>query len=368
MPIINLKLQGKQAIGDGTKIVCMNSGYIVQIECIDCDDLVNLPIKKLIIKAGPEYQEAPINNVGGKLQASLPIFDCQKTVELGVCGKQSEDDDPVYTSKPALFECEKSILCGTVVLKDDPKLERLEVRQNGTILASDRKVDGFYEVDVFVEDKPSEVRTVDLEMAGGNQLVEPSTAGRTMSQVVITKPLSLTPNNIRAGQSIGGVVGTFDRVLVEKEVFADGEYVPENADGFSKVTVKVYTDNNARLMRIGDSFSYKYDTSVNVTIDTAGIIKYENNGKDIIITAIGKGSCSATIKDLKADGSIAKIVHYAIIVDLESDYLLPVEAGNLEEMDLFLQEGVEGGIVKYTGLSSNGFVRDALYIIEGEGE
>jgi hypothetical protein len=372
MPIINLKVQGKQAIGDGTRIVCMNSDYKVQVECIDCDNFAVLPVKKLVIKAGPEYQESPLEEVSvdGQtvLQAALPLFDCQKSVELGVCGKQDETSLPVFTSKAAVFECDKSILCGAVVLKGDPKLESLTIAENGTYLAADKGVDGFYQVAVAVASAPSEVRTVELSMAGGSQLIEPSKSGRTMSQVIVTKPLSLIPENIRAGQSIGGVVGNYDKILTETEIYSDGEYTPPaGTDGFSRVIVNVGNSNYAKLLRVGDSFTYDYNTSVLVTIDAAGIIKYENDGNVIIFTAIGKGSCSVILKDLDEMGNIVNTVHYAIIVDMESDYMLPVEASTSQEMELYLQDGVAGGIVKYTGPTNNEFSRNALYIIEGSG-
>ena len=372
MPIVNLQLQDKQAIGDDTKIVCMNGDYIVRIKCTNCDSFTELPIKKLVLKAGTEYQESDIVEVvdGGKTywQAELPTVDYIKSIEIGVYGKETEDGDPKYTSKPALFACEKSILCGAVVLKKDPVLETLTIRRNGTYRASDANVDGYYEIDVLVEDKPSEVRTVELYMAAGSQVIDPSSSDRTMSQVVITKPMALVPGNIRAGYSIGGVVGTYDKILTETEIYTDGEYLPPvGADGFSKVIVNVGSSNYAKLLRVSESFSYNYNTSVNITLDTSGVLKYENNGESIIFTAVGKGNCSVVLKDFDEAGNQVGIVHYAVIVELESDLLMPKEASNLDEMDLYLKEGVPGGIVKYTGITGDGFIRDALYIIaEGE--
>ena len=373
MPIINLKIQGKQAIGDGTKIVCMNGDYIVRLECIDCDGFTSLPVKQLVLKAGTDCQEAPIESieVDGTtfLQAELPTVEYQKTVELGVCGKETEDGEPEYTSKPAVFECEKSILCGVAVIKKDPVLNSLDVSQNGKYLASEQNIDGFYEVNVAVDPTPSEQRTVELSMAGGSQVIEPSGPNRVMSQVIVTKPMSLIPSNIRAGYSIGGVVGTYDKILTEKEVYTDGEYLPPaGTDGFSKVIVNVGSSNYAKLLRVGESFSYDYNTSVNITLDTPGIIKYENNGDAIIFTAVGKGSCSVILKDFDESGKIVNTVHYAIVADIDSDRLLPKDIDTPSGMQQILDLGIVGSVVKYIGDSapSYGYVKDGIYIVEEE--
>lgn len=369
MPVINLKIQGKQAIGDYTKIVCMNADYVVRINCKDCAEFIALPRKKLILKAGLEYRESPIDTVNDNgisyLQANLPIVESQKIVEIGVYGMEADSDEPKYTSKPAVFECEKSILCGAVVLKKEPTLDSLDVKENGTYRASDKDVDGFYEVNVSVPGTPNESRTVELDMLLGSQVIEPSEKGRLMSQVVVTKPLALTPSNIRAGITLGGVVGTYDKILTETEVYKDGEYTPpEGVDGFSKVTVRVDSSNYTKLLRVGQYFTYDYNHSVAITVDTPEVIKYENNGKSIIFTAIGTGSCSIILKDLDKDSNIVNTVHYAISVELESERLLPVEVNSPEMMDAYLRDGVVGTVIKYTGATSSGFVNGGIYIIE----
>jgi hypothetical protein len=368
MPIINLKIQGKQAVGDGTKIVCMNGDYKVRLECIDCEEFTKLPVKKLVLKCGTDYEESDINSVTEDnktyLQAVLPIVEQQKQVELGVYGKQTEKGEPVYTSKSAVFECDKSILSGAIVLKKEPDLEKLDITANGKYLASERDIDGFYEVNVSVGSTPSEVRTVELSMAGGSQVIDPSSSDRVMSQVIVNKPIALAPENIRAGYTIGGVVGTYDKILTETEVYSDGEYLPpKGTDGFSKVVVNVASSNFTKALRVGESFVYKYSNSVNIVMDTPGVVKYENSGEALIFTAISPGNCSIVLKDLDKDGKIANTAHYAITVDGEFDYLLPVEADSPLTMETYLDEGVTGGVIKYTGVSSSGFVKNGLYII-----
>ena len=115
MPYINLTVRGKQAISDGTKIVCMNKDYIVRISYKDCETFETAPVKKLIVKCGHEYRESPIVTVqeNGQVftQAVLPMISRQSIVELGICGKETDDPnaEPLYTSNSARYECSKSI-------------------------------------------------------------------------------------------------------------------------------------------------------------------------------------------------------------------------------------------------------------------
>lgn len=48
-------------------------------------------------------------------------------------------------------------------------------------------------------------------MATGNQVITP-TSGKTLSQVTITKPSTLTPGNIKKDIDIGGVIGTYEAI------------------------------------------------------------------------------------------------------------------------------------------------------------
>lgn len=375
MPIINLTLQGKQAIGDGTKIVCMNGDYLVRFTFNDCEEFVKLPVKRLVVKYGRESKEAAIESVteNGKtfFQAELPVIECQKSVEIGVYGKESNEMliEPKFTSTSAKFECEKSALCGVVIVHKDPKLDTLYITRNGRYTAADDGVDGYYYVDVHIEEAATEQRTAALSMQYGNQVVYPSAEDRAMSQVTITKPVTMVPENIKKGVNIGGVIGTYTKTVMETEIFQDGEYTPPaGVDGFSRVIVNVGSGNYAKVMRIGDTFTYDYEASVNITIDTPGIVKYENDGDVIIFTAIGKGSCSIVLKDMDHMGGAVRTLHYAIIVDVDSDYLLPVCANSVSEMQAYLNEGVAGAVIKYTGVPASGFMTDALYIIEEEEE
>lgn len=215
MHIINLKVECKDASGDGTTIVCMNSDYVVRITAKDCGSFSNAPVKKLVVRHDKEYTEVPIRDVVEDgvtyLQATLPPLERKDYVDLGICGKLVDDPtvDPIYASTAARFDCDKSILCGTVVLKADPVLTTLNADSNIVYKATDYGADGFSAVSVNVPHKFEEKRIVPLSMSNGDQTVIPSYDSRTMNEVVIKKPDNLNPDNIKRGVDVGGVVGTF---------------------------------------------------------------------------------------------------------------------------------------------------------------
>lgn len=72
--------------------------------------------------------------------------------------------------------------------------------------------------------------TVDLDMAEGGQVITPSAETKVLSKVVVTKPGTMVPENIRAGTDIGGVVGEFsgdtEEVTVDLD-FSEGDQVIE---------------------------------------------------------------------------------------------------------------------------------------------
>lgn len=55
----------------------------------------------------------------------------------------------------------------------------------------------------------AQTKTVDLNMASGNQVVSPD-AGKLLSQVTVQKPASLAPSNIKKNVTIGGVEGNYE--------------------------------------------------------------------------------------------------------------------------------------------------------------
>lgn len=57
--------------------------------------------------------------------------------------------------------------------------------------------------------KEEEAKEVDLAMASGDQTITP-TSGKVFSQVVVKKPATMLPENIKKDVNIGGVVGTLE--------------------------------------------------------------------------------------------------------------------------------------------------------------
>ena len=78
-----------------------------------------------------------------------------------------------------------------------------------------------------------------------DMIVTPTEDGKVMSKVTIVKPEALSPENVRAGVTIGGIEGAFDPPdPVETEVtldFSDGamEVVPLEGKVFSKVSIPI---------------------------------------------------------------------------------------------------------------------------------
>lgn len=61
--------------------------------------------------------------------------------------------------------------------------------------------------------KPEQAKTVDLNMATGNQIVLPD-EGMTLSSATIIKPDTMIPENIKKDVNIGGVIGAYEGTIV----------------------------------------------------------------------------------------------------------------------------------------------------------
>jgi hypothetical protein len=371
MHIINLTIKCKNATGDSTKIVCMNSDYVVRLTTEDCGTFTNATVKKLVVRYGREYREVDIKNVTIEdetfLQATLPPIERADYVDLGVCGKETDDENavPVYSSTSARFHCDKSILSGAVIKFSDPTLTSLKVIENGTYKAGDHASDGFHTVEVSVAGGNTEMRQVDLAMSEGDQEIYPTKTGYAMSKVRVRKPDTLTPENIVKDVDIGGVVGTFEKKFTEQNIFLDGEYTPpEGYDGFSKVTVSVGKSSREKVMRVGQTFSYQYNTSATVEMSQSGIVQYADSGAMITFTALALGTCMVTITDYNASRDIVNVVYYEVDVTATGDVTLPIEVSSPSEMNEYLERGATGGILKYVGDTTDTFKKNSYYLIE----
>lgn len=87
-------------------------------------------------------------------------------------------------------------------------------------------------------------KTVELSMASGNQTITPD-SGKVLSQVTVTKPSTLVPENIKSGVSIGGVTGTYEGSGGGGS--GSGSYniaVTENSDGSQNLAITDAASSN----------------------------------------------------------------------------------------------------------------------------
>ena len=89
-----------------------------------------------------------------------------------------------------------------------PQLQEKTVTSNGKV-TPDANYAGLSGVTVNVPSKEEEAKEVDLAMASGNQTITP-TSGKVLSQVVVKKPATMLPENIKKDVNIGGVTGTLE--------------------------------------------------------------------------------------------------------------------------------------------------------------
>jgi hypothetical protein len=129
-----------------------------------------------------------------------------------------------------------------------PKLQSKSVATNGSVVA-DEGYCGLDSVTVDVPATPTEEKTVDLAMASGNQTITP-TSGKVLSQVVVKKPATMLPENIKKNVNIGGVTGTLESGGGGELNIAYGDTAPEDT---SKLWVKT---TEPESVEISPDFGY----------------------------------------------------------------------------------------------------------------
>ena len=120
-----------------------------------------------------------------------------------------------------------------------PKLQTKTTTVNGKVTPDENYV-GLKEVTVNVPVKEEEAKEVDLAMASGNQTITP-TSGKTLSQVVVKKPATMLPENIKKDVNIGGVTGTLESSGGSELNIAYGDTAPEDT---SKLWIKSEEPSN----------------------------------------------------------------------------------------------------------------------------
>jgi hypothetical protein len=117
----------------------------------------------------------------------------------------------------------------------------------------------------------TEEKTVALDMASGSQAVIPS-ANKVLSKVIITKPSTMLPENIKEGINIGGVIGTLTA--------GSGGGGGENAPTLFTPTIALANGNTELAITDGNGDFATYE----VYID--GVKSGEFTTKNITITDI----------------------------------------------------------------------------------
>ena len=110
----------------------------------------------------------------------------------------------------------------------------IQITENGVV-----NVSGKANANVNVPSKEEEAKTVDLAMASGNQTITP-TSGKVLSQVVVKKPATMLPENIKKDVNIGGVTGTLESGGAKLNI-AYGDTAPEDT---SKLWIKSEEPSN----------------------------------------------------------------------------------------------------------------------------
>ena len=137
--------------------------------------------------------------------------------------------------------------------------------------------------------KVEQTKTVDLDMAVGNQTISPD-EGKVLSSVVVTKPTTLVAENIKKDVNIGGVIGTLEggagatEPYIEETYDANGNLIDAKMYGYTKVRdYAFYYCKNLALTSLPESltsignYAFYYCTSLALTSLPEGLTKIDGN-------------------------------------------------------------------------------------------
>ena len=150
--------------------------------------------------------------------------------------------------------------------------------------------------------KVEQTKTVDLDMAVGNQTISPD-EGKVLSSVVVTKPTTLVAENIKKDVNIGGVIGTLEggagatEPYIEETYDANGNLIDAKMYGYTKVRdYAFYYCKNLALTSLPESltsignYAFYYCTSLALTSLPEGLTKIDGNVfyscKNLAITSL----------------------------------------------------------------------------------
>ena len=195
------------------------------------------------------------------------------------------------------------------------------ITQNGTFqVAPDSGYDGMSKATIItnVPSTPTEEKTVALDMASGNQVITP-TSGKVLSKVTITKPSTMLATNIKKDVNIGGVVGTYEGVILPTYNgllrFASAPTI-----SLSNSTLTITAVDNAT------SYAIYSNNTLLATIDAPSISNFDLSG---YITTEGSYTIYAVAKAANyKDSPHSNEVTYTV-APAPAGYALTVEQDNL---------------------------------------
>ena len=137
--------------------------------------------------------------------------------------------------------------------------------------------------------KVEQTKTVDLDMAVGNQTISPD-EGKVLSSVVVTKPTTLVAENIKKDVNIGGVIGTLEggagatEPYIEETYDANGNLIDAKMYGYTKVRdYAFYYCKNLAITSLPESltsignYAFYYCTSLALTSLPEGLTRISGN-------------------------------------------------------------------------------------------
>ena len=153
--------------------------------------------------------------------------------------------------------------------------------------------------------KVEQTKTVDLDMAVGNQTISPD-EGKVLSSVVVTKPTTLVAENIKKDVNIGGVIGTLEggagatEPYIEETYDANGNLIDAKMYGYTKVRdYAFYYCKNLALTSLPESltsignYAFYYCTSLALTSLPEGLTRISGNAfyscTNLALTSLPEG-------------------------------------------------------------------------------
>ena len=158
--------------------------------------------------------------------------------------------------------------------------------------------------------KVEQTKTVDLDMAAGNQTINPD-EGKVLSSAVVTKPTTLVAENIKKDVNIGGVIGTLEggagatEPYIEETYDANGHLIDAKMYGYTKVRdYAFYYCKNLALTSLPESLTsignYAFYSCTSLTS-----ITFKGTPSSIMSSAFNGCTNLTDIKVPWAEGAVA---------------------------------------------------------------